>query len=98
MSRPEIVVTDNVTKQIENVIGGGLNSYNDQATGYNDRQPLAVIVRDPDAGEVLGGAIGRSSLGLLFLDLFYLPADLRGAGLGASVLQAFEEEGRRRGC
>lgn len=98
MSRPEIVVTDNVTKQIENVIGGGLNAYNDQATGYNDRHPLAVIVRDPEAGEVLGGAIGRSSLGLLFLDLFYLPEDLRGTGLGASILGAFEEEGRRRGC
>lgn len=49
-------------------------------------------------GEVAGGALGRSSLGLLFLELFFLPEALRGAGLGAEVLRNFEEEGRRRGC
>lgn len=98
MSKPEIVVTDAVNKQIEEIIGGGLNSYNDEMTGYADRQPLAVLVKDPVTGDVLGGAMGRSSLGLLFLDLFHLPKELRGSGIGSSVLQAFEEEGRRRGC
>jgi GNAT superfamily N-acetyltransferase len=98
MSKPEIVVTDAVNEQIEEIIRGGLNSYNDEMAGYSDKQPLAVLVKDPATGEVLGGAVGRSSLGLLFLDLFHLPKHLRGSGLGTSVLQAFEEEGRRRGC
>lgn len=98
MSHPEIVVTDVVNRPIEEVIGGGLNSYNDEITGYADRQPLAVLVKDPVTGDVLGGAIGRSSLGLLFLDLFHLPKALRGSGIGTSVLRAFEEEGKRRGC
>jgi GNAT superfamily N-acetyltransferase len=98
MSQHEIIVTDTVDDQIEEIIGGGLNAYNDEVTGYADRQPLAVLVTDPETGEVLGGATGRSSLGLLFLELFHLPAPLRGAGLGTSVLRAFEEEGRRRGC
>ena len=98
MSMHEIIVTDAVSDQIEEIIGGGLNSYNDEVTGYADRRPLAVLVTDSETGEVLGGATGRSSLGLLFLELFYLPATLRGAGIGAAVLQTFEEEGRRRGC
>lgn len=98
MSKPEILVTDFVDKQIEEIIGGGLNSYNDEITGYADRRPLAVLIKDPVTGEVLGGAMGRSSLGLLFLDLFYLPKNLRGSGIGTSVLRTFEEEGRRRGC
>ena len=98
MSKHEIIVTDTVSDQIEEIIGGGLNSYNDEVTGYADRRPLAVLVTDSETGEVLGGATGRSSLGLLFLELFYLPATLRGAGIGAAVLQTFEEEGRRRGC
>lgn len=97
MSKPEIVVTENVSCEIEGIIGG-LNSYNDQTTGYADRQALAVLAKDPVTGEVLGGAMGRSSLGLLFLELFYLPEALRGSGIGTTILQAFEEEGRRRGC
>jgi GNAT superfamily N-acetyltransferase len=98
MSKHEIIVTDTVGDQIEEIVGGGLNAFNDEVTGYADRQPLAVLVTDPETGEVLGGATGRSSLGLLFLELFHLPAPLRGAGLGTAVLRASEEEGRRRGC
>ena len=98
MSEHEIIVTDTVNEGIEEIIGGGLNAYNDEITGYADRRPLAVLVKNPKTGEVLGGATGRSSLGLLFLELFYLPPTLRGAGIGATVLQTFEQEGRRRGC
>lgn len=42
--------------------------------------------------------LGRSSLGLLFIDLLYLPPELRSKGLGNELLKRFEEEGRRRGC
>ncbi|MFG2225242.1 GNAT family N-acetyltransferase [Streptomyces sp. NPDC048644] len=41
---------------------------------------------------------GRTSLGLLFVDLFHLPPALRGAGVGREILRQAEEEGRRRGC
>ena len=76
----------------------GINHFNDSITGINDRQPLAVLIKSPQTGEVLGGMQGRSSLGLLFIDLFYLPAALRGRGLGSEILSRFEEEGRKRGC
>ena len=75
-----------------------MNAYNDAITGHSDRQVLSVVVRDGDSQRVLGGAMGRTSLGLLFLDLFYLPAALRGVGLGSEILEQFEAEGRRRGC
>lgn len=98
MQPPEIIVTDVIDHAVEAAVGGGLNRFNAEITGYADMQPLAVVVRDAATGDVLGGATGRSSLGLLFLDLFYLPASLRGAGLGTRILALFEEEGRRRGC
>lgn len=98
MQQPAIVVTDEIDPVAEDVIGNGLNRFNDEVTGYADRRPLAVVVRDSATGEILGGATGRTSLGLLFLDLFYLPQSLRGAGLGTRVLSLFEDEGRRRGC
>jgi len=98
MQKPDIVVTDVIDADIERAVGGGLNDFNDVVTGISDRRPLAVMVKDPVTGDVVGGVIGRSSLGLLFLDLFFLPERLRGSGLGTEVLQAFEEEGRQRGC
>ena len=98
MQKPTIAVTDMIDASIERAIGGGLNGFNDNVTGVSDRRALAVVVKDPVTGEILGGALGRSSLGLLFLDLFFLPEELRGSGLGTDVLRMFEEEGRRRGC
>ena len=98
MPEPRVVVTDAPTPEMTAAIGGGLNAFNHEVVGYTDQKPLAVVARDPATGAVLGGAVGRSSLGLLFLELFYLPPGHRGAGLGSEILAAFEAEGRRRGC
>jgi len=98
MSKPTLIVTDVISPEVDQAIGGGLNNFNDAVTGVSDRRPLAVVVKDAASCQPVGGAIGRSSLGLLFLDLFFLPEALRGSGLGTEVLRAFEEEGRRRGC
>lgn len=94
----EILVADRIDEDMSRVIGHGLDAFNDEVTGYADRLPLAVVAKDSVTGDILGGALGRSSLGLLFLDLFYLPAPLRRGGLGSRILQKFEEEGRQRGC
>lgn len=97
MDAPQIIVTDQIDPATEAAISEGLNAFNDAVVGYADRRKLAVLVRDAD-GRVLGGALGRSSLGLAFLDLFHLPDALRGQGLGSEILRRFEAEGRARGC
>jgi GNAT superfamily N-acetyltransferase len=66
--------------------------------GFTDRKPLHVLVRDPASGRVLGGISGRTSLGLLFIDVVYLPPELRRGGVGRRILAMAEEEARRRGC
>jgi GNAT superfamily N-acetyltransferase len=98
MPRPTILVTDIVDRATEKAIGGGLRAFNEEQSGISDLRPLAVILKEPESGETVGGAIGRTSLGLLFLDLFFLPPTLRGAGIGTEVLRMFEDEGRQRGC
>lgn len=98
MSNLEIVLTDVVDDRLDALINDGLNAFNDEVTGYSDRRPLSVAVRDPATGEILGGAKGRTSLGLLFIELFWLPERLRASGLGSRILRMMEEEGRRRGC
>ena len=67
-------------------------------TGYYDFRPLAVFVRDPQTGKIIGGLHGRSEFGLVYIAWFFLPEDWRGAGIGSRVLSLAEEEGRRRGC
>jgi GNAT superfamily N-acetyltransferase len=98
LKRNVIVVTDSVDPKFEEAIGRGLDEFNQQVSGLSDRRPLCVIVRDSDSDEALGGIVGRTSLGLAFLDLFHLPASLRGSGLGTKILAAFEDEARKRGC
>ncbi|MGF6109004.1 GNAT family N-acetyltransferase [Pseudomonas frederiksbergensis] len=98
MEPHQIVVSDVIEPEVEHLLSAGLSAFNEQATGISDWQALAVTVRDPETQQVLGGITGRTSLGLLFLDLFYLPESLRGSGLGARLLKTYEDEGRRRGC
>jgi len=95
---PRLIVTDTADASVEKVVGEGLRRYNAEQSGVDDSRSLAVVVSDPDTNEILGGITGRTSLGLLFIDLVFLPDELRGGGLGSRILKLAEDEGRRRGC
>ncbi|MFK4719317.1 GNAT superfamily N-acetyltransferase [Bradyrhizobium niftali] len=95
---PDIVLTDVIASSTVSVIERGLGNFYHSITGIKDNLPLAVILKDPESQRVLGGAMGRSSFGLLFLDGFFLPEEFRGSGLGTKILKRFEDEGRRRSC
>ena len=98
MTKPLIEVGDCVDLDAQKILSDGLAAFNAQAAGYHDRRPLTVLIKDPHTHQVLGGITGRSAFGMAFLDLFHLPDSLRGSGLGSQLLQAFEDEARRRGC
>jgi GNAT superfamily N-acetyltransferase len=93
-----VAVTDAPDPASVALISDALDEFNVEVTGYHDVRPLAVLVRDADTNKVVGGLSGRTSLGALFVDLFFLPPAMRGGGLGREILQLAEDEGRRRGC
>jgi GNAT superfamily N-acetyltransferase len=93
-----IAVTDEPSAGDESVIRDGLSAYNFEKAGYCDQRPLAILVSDPESGDVVGGLLGGTSFGLLRIDRFFLPESLRKQGLGTRIINAAEEEGRRRGC
>jgi GNAT superfamily N-acetyltransferase len=95
---PGIAVTDVLDPADVAVITDGLRAYHLNQIGYHDFRPLAVFVRDPQTGKVVGGLHGRSEFGLVYVAWFFLPEDLRHARIGSRVLAMAEEEGRRRGC
>jgi GNAT superfamily N-acetyltransferase len=74
-----------------------LYRYNIGAVGLDDRIPIGAELRDA-VGKALGGLWGRTELGLLFLDMFFVPEHLRGQSLGTQLLHLVEGEARRRGC
>jgi GNAT superfamily N-acetyltransferase len=84
--------------QAEAVISGGLAAYNTAEFRPSDITTLDILVRDDNSGEILGGLLGHTSYRLFFLDLFFLPEELRGAGLGSRIIALAEDEARRRGC
>ena len=92
-----LTLTDSPDPRFETVLEDGLAEYNAGKVGGRDWRALAVTMLDPDAGELAGGLLGRTSMGLFFLDLFCLPAKLRGDGIGGQALCMAEEEAIRRG-
>lgn len=98
MTAPVLILTDAPAEFEERIISTGLADYNEWKTGYRDWRPLAALVRDPDTGETLGGMIGRTSYGLLFIDLVFLPERMRGHDIGSRLLTMMEQEGNDRGC
>ena len=95
---PIFTLTDAPDEKARALLGDGLRAHNHEAAGYTDSKGLAVLVSDAQGGEVIGGIIGRTSFGLLFLDIVYLPKSVRGREIGTRMLEIAEAEGRRRGC
>ncbi|MEI9410378.1 GNAT family N-acetyltransferase [Mesorhizobium salmacidum] len=77
--------------------GAALYRYNVAKTGVDDRVPIGAVLRD-SSGNILGGLWGRTELGLLFLDMFFVPESIRGRSHGSRLLAAVEAEARKRGC
>src|SRR5215468_5363725 len=94
----DISVTDELAAADAAVISDGLRAYYVSQAGYYNFRPLAVFVREPRTGRVIGGLHGRSEFGLVYVAWFFLPEDRRRVRIGSRVLAMAEEEGRRRGC
>jgi GNAT superfamily N-acetyltransferase len=95
---PVLTLLDARERQAEAVIHRGLEAYNSTRLRPSDNTTLDVLVRDDSSRELLGGLLGHTSYRLFFLDLFYLPEGLRGAGLGSRIILLAEDEAWRRGC
>lgn len=94
----QVIVSDKTDLAALRVISGGLSRYNREMAGYNDARKLSVLVRESGSGKVIGGLLGKTSLGLLFVDLFFIPKPLRGKKIGTKVIECAEAEARKRGC
>lgn len=92
---PEIVFTDAAARE---PILCALIAYSEAQSRAMDSKPVAVLLKDPASGEIVGGLWGRTAWGWLHMDTLYVPAALRSASIGAALVPRAEEEAVRRGC
>jgi hypothetical protein len=83
-----MTLTDTPDDDERAVIMDGLRASNQAQAGDWDGRPLAVLSRDLETKKVVGGLLGRTSLGLLTVERFFLPEALR---------QGFRNEGTAAG-
>lgn len=75
----------------------GLDRFNETHVGPTDWQPFAVFVRDA-SNTIVGGLVGGTYWGWLYVELFWLSDDVRHQGYGNRLLAMAEQEAITRGC
>ena len=95
---PEIVFTDAPDGAAREPILRALIAYSEAQSRPMDARPLAMLLKDPVDGKILGGLWGRTAWGWLHMDTLYVPEALRGRGIGAALVRKAEAEAVRRGC
>ena len=74
-----------------------LLDYNRRNAPPPNHQLLGIFLKD-DAGQTIGGLWGRSAYEWLFIELLFVPEELRGQGLGTALLRQAEQIARERNC
>ena len=92
-----ITVEQNPDPQDVASLVGGLVSYNASRAEPENYRPLAVFLRDAE-GHIVGGALGHTHWGWLFVSHLWVAEQLRGGGFGRQLLAAAEREAVARGC
>ena len=74
-----------------------LNRFNEGIVGNDGHTPLAIVEYDK-SGNIIGGILGGTYWGWMYVDILWVHKDYRQRGIGSLLLRAAEEEAARRGC
>ena len=78
-------------------ISESLKQFNDQAVGEDHHTPLNIVEYDK-SGSIIGGLLGGTYWGWMYIDILWVREDHRRQGIGSKLLQKAEQEAARRGC
>jgi ribosomal protein S18 acetylase RimI-like enzyme len=78
------------------VIFNGLQEYNSSRANITLHY-IVLTVRGAQEN-VIGGLVGNTFLGWLYVQALWIPENLRKAGIGSSLVKKAEHEAARRGC
>jgi GNAT superfamily N-acetyltransferase len=75
-----------------------LRAFNERIVGDAVARTLAILLREHVTDAIVGGLWGRSLWGSMYIDIMFVPEDLRRHGIGTSLIGQAEQEAIRRGC
>ena len=87
----------NPTKTETDFIRDSLAKFNDERVGADGHTPLNIVEYDED-GNIIGGILGGTYWGWMYVDILWVREDHRRNGIGSRLLAEAEKEAVRRGC
>lgn len=94
----EIQLSENVTEEERLGILTPLLAHNLANGGDDAHETFALLLRDPDSNEVIGGLYGKISYRWLLIDLVSVPESMRGQGIGERLIRMAEEAAQKKNC
>ena len=88
-----ITPTENEIKYIREE----LNQFNNERVGEDGHTPLNIVEYDAN-GNVIGGILGGTYWGWMYVDILWVHENHRKQGISSKLLSMAEEEAIRRGC
>ena len=74
-----------------------LNRFNEECVGEDRHTPLHIVEYDEN-GQTIGGILGGTYWGWLYVDILWVHEDHRHKGIGTRLLREAEKEAVFRGC
>ena len=74
-----------------------LAKYNNENVGEDAHLTLNLVEYDSD-GNIVGGLLGGTYWGWLYVDILWVDKNFRKSGIGSKLLKEAEKEAARRGC
>ena len=68
-----------------------------EKVGDDGHTPLNIVEYDAD-GNIIGGILGGTYWGWMYVDILWVREDHRKKGIGSKLLSAAEKEAKSRGC
>ena len=74
-----------------------LYKFNETIVESDNHAPINIVEYDID-GNIIGGIIGGTYWGWMYVDILWVHEDHRKKGIGSKLLREAEKEAIRRGC
>lgn len=94
---PHLVIESDPDPEHARFLDDQIHEFGVQAIRITDGALLAVSLRGPDS-KIVGGAYGWTWGGTCYIRHLFIPASMRGRGLGTGIMRTVEEEAVARRC